>query len=173
MRIQTKLTVLLLTLPLAYATATDSQALTGTVAAINTISTSVGATGTIFANGSDQSETITITVSNNDPDGYELEAHSTHGGDLRHENNINSTDEKYNVSYVLNCADNASAGTSEGDDLSPGVINSKTQIWTHNGTSPVTSEAIVCTFALASDEALTDHFPGRYEDAITITITNL
>lgn len=172
MRIQTKLTVLLLTLPLAYAATTETKTLTGTVAEINSIATALTGTGSIFSGGSDNGETITITVSNNDPDGYVLHAHSSHGGDLKHSNN--SAAEAYNVSYDLTCAVNANAGITAGPNLIPGVEASKTKIWAHNGTGgPVSDEDIVCTFALASDETLADHYVGDYDDAITITITNL
>ena len=170
MKIQTKITALLLTLPLAYATG-----LTGTVAATTgsiVLSTAPTLDGTSYTSG-----VIDLTLNNNAVGGWKAEAQSANASKF-----INSTlgdlGDGYNFEYDISCSEIvADANFLEAIAAKPDVdlTIADTNYVISDKTSPTypSTGSVSCTIDSLDDESVGELFAGTYTDTITISLSNL
>jgi hypothetical protein len=178
MKIQTKLTALLLTLPLTMAYAED---LAGAVPTISTLGTP-SISGSFFSAGAfDGADGITVQIDNNDSDGWEVTADSTNDSMFAHQasvtagldNTLNAlTIDGLNLQYNIACDAVAEASSTSATSLgaysSPLIISTVT-----SPTTATVAGSLVCDIAMASGETESELFEGSYEDIITLTLNTL
>ena len=176
MKIQTKLTALLLTLPIAYATT-----LSGSIAETNgsiALSTdpSIGATG--YTTG-----VITLTLNNNTADGWKAEAASVNGSMFAlQESGANAADyataDGKNLQYDVSCeelvADSSNLeGIAAMSSVSLDTANTNYVISTESSPSYPSTGSIACSIDLITGESVEELFAGSYAETITLSISNL
>lgn len=175
MKIQTKLTALLLTLPIAYATE-----LSGSIG-VTTGSIDLSTEPVIAAAGYTPG-VITLELGNNKAEGWTAEATSVNGSMFAlQENGANATDyataDGKNLQYDVSCAELVANETNlEGiaamSDITL-VANTATTISTESSPSYPSTGSIACSIDLIADESVAELFSGSYEEEITLSISDL
>jgi hypothetical protein len=176
MKIQTKLTALLLTLPIAYA-----ADLSGSVTAINTLGEATMPSSFFATDGSfDGSSGIIVQIDNNNANGWEVTADSSNGsmfalqdgsGNVANYNSIDGKNLQYKVACDAVAEASETTAISLGNAASPVVISTST-IPTE---ATVASEAgsLICHLSAVDGETANELFAGNYKDIITLNLDNL
>ena len=175
MKIQTKLTALLLTLPIAYATD-----LSGSISETNGIidlSTAPTLDGTSYTSG-----VIDITLNNNAVGGWKAEATSANGSMFAlQENGTNAadyaTEDGKNLQYDVSCeelvADSSNLEGIAAISDTTLVGNTATTISTESSPAYPSTGSIACSIDLITGESVGELFAGSYAETITLSISNL
>jgi hypothetical protein len=169
MKITTKITILLLTLPLAYA-----AEIIGTVPAISTISNTTILESYITGGPFIGTNAIQTTISNNNTNGWELTAYSENGSKFIH-SDLGITDSD-NLRYLVACNAITDGGQvipltnakSLGAAENPVIISTII-----NPTVATVSGNLTCDFSLDVDETVDELLDGTFNDSITLVISNL
>lgn len=169
MKIITKITMLLLILPLAY-----TIEITGTIADINTISNTTILESYITGGPFIGTNGIQTTINNNNAAGWELTADSANGSKFIH-SNLGITDGD-NLRYLIACNAITNGGQvipltnakSLGDAENPVIISTII-----NPNVATVSGNLTCDFSLEPDETVDELLDGTFNDSITLIISNL